>query len=129
MTSDLFLGMTQAQRDRVALIDLRLRYMGEVGRQDLATRFGIQSAAASRDLAQYREIAPRNLDYDTKAKVYARAAWFRPVFDFPAERVLSWLCSFRFSTTCQAAKTCVDSLSAGHWTSKLDRSNREGRQP
>ena len=92
MTSDLLLGMTQAQRDRVALIDLRLRYMGEVGRQDLATRFGIQSAAASRDLAQYREIAPRNLDYDTKAKVYARAAWFRPVFDFPAERVLSWLC-------------------------------------
>jgi len=91
MASEVLLGMTQAQRDRLALIDLRLRYLGEAGRQDLASRFGIQSAAASRDLAAYRELAPRNLDYDTKAKVYVRAAWFRPVFDFPAERVLTWL--------------------------------------
>jgi len=91
MTSLQLLEMTQAQRDRLAFIDLRLRYLGEVGRQDLVSRFGIQSAAASRDLAQYREVAPRNLDYDTRAKVYVRAAWFRPVFDVQADRVLTWL--------------------------------------
>ncbi len=91
MASEQLLEMTQAQRDRLAFIDLRLRYLGEVGRQDLVSRFGIQSAAASRDLAQYRQVAPRNLDYDTRAKGYVRAAWFRPVFEVQADRVLTWL--------------------------------------
>lgn len=91
MASEQLLEMTQAQRDRLAFIDLRLRYVGEVGRQDLVSRFGIQSAAASRDLGQYRAVAPKNLTYDTKAKVYVRATWFRPMFDFQANRVLTWL--------------------------------------
>ncbi|HAT3113396.1 TPA: WYL domain-containing protein [Serratia marcescens] len=38
-----------------------------------------------------KELGPRNLDYDTKGKVYVRGKWFRPVFDFPTERVLTWL--------------------------------------
>ncbi|MCW0159649.1 WYL domain-containing protein [Burkholderia pseudomallei] len=83
--------MTQAQRDRLAFIELRLRFVGEIRRQDLVTRFGIQSAAATRDLAQYKELAPRNMEYDASSKAYACASWFRPVFDFPAERVLCWL--------------------------------------
>jgi hypothetical protein len=57
----------------------------------LVARFGIQAAAATRDLGQYKELGPRNMDYDTKGKVYVRGEWFRPVFDFPAERVLTWL--------------------------------------
>lgn len=83
--------MAQVQRDRLAFIDLRLRYLGAVGRQDLVSRFGIRSAAASRDLAQYREIAQHNLDYDTRSRGYVRGAWFRPVYDFSAQRVLIWL--------------------------------------
>lgn len=83
--------MTQSQRDRLAFVELRLRFLGEVRRQDLVARFGIQAAAATRDLGQYKELGPRNLDYDTKGKVYVRGEWFRPVFDFPAERVLTWL--------------------------------------
>jgi hypothetical protein len=70
---------------------LRLRFIGEIRRQDLVARFGIQAAAATRDLGQYKELGPRNMDYDTKGKVYVRGEWFRPVFDFPAERVLTWL--------------------------------------
>lgn len=70
---------------------MRLRFIGEIRRQDLVTRFGIQAAAATRDLGTYKEIGPRNLDYDTKGKVYVRGEWFRPVFDFPAQRVLTWL--------------------------------------
>lgn len=91
MADQRLLEATQAQRDRLAFVDLRARYLGEVGRQDLVDRFGIQAAAASRDLAQYRELAPRNLEYDTKGKVYRPRTWFRPLFDFPVERVLSWL--------------------------------------
>lgn len=83
--------MTQSQRDRLAFVELRLRFIGEIRRQDLVARFGIQAAAATRDLGQYKELGPRNMDYDTKGKVYVRGQWFRPVFDFPGERVLTWL--------------------------------------
>ena len=83
--------MTQAQRDRLAFVELRLRFVGEIRRQDLVTRFDIQAAAATRDIAQYKEMAPGNMEYDPKGKVYVRASWFRPLFDFPAERVLTWL--------------------------------------
>ena len=83
--------MSQAQRDRLASIELRLRFLGEIRRQDLVTRFDIQSAAATRDIGQYKELAPGNIDYDPKGKVYVRGEWFRPIFDFPAERVLTWL--------------------------------------
>ncbi len=83
--------LTQPQRDRLAFVELRVRFIGEIRRQDLVSRFGIQSAAATRDLALYKEIAPGNIDYDTKGKAYVLGADFRPVFDFPAERVLAWL--------------------------------------
>jgi len=83
--------MTQSQRDRLAFVELRLRFVGEIRRQDLVARFGIQAAAATRDLGQYKELGPRNLDYDPKGKVYSDLEWFRPVFDFPTERVLTWL--------------------------------------
>lgn len=83
--------MTQAQRDRLAFVDLRLQFIGEIRRQDLVARFDIQAAAATRDIAQYKELAPRNMEYDTKGKVYVRASWFRPLFDFSVDRVLTWL--------------------------------------
>lgn len=91
MSSDQLSAMTQSQRDRLAFLELRLRFVGEFRRQDLVERFGIQAAAATRDIGQYKELGPRNLDYDTKRKVYVRADWFRPVFDFAASRVLTWL--------------------------------------
>lgn len=83
--------LTQAQRDRLAYIELRLRFVGEFRRQDLVARFAIQTAAATRDLGVYKELAPRNLEYDAKSKVYRCGEWFRPLFDFSAERILTWL--------------------------------------
>lgn len=83
--------LTQPQRDRLAFIELRIRFVGDIRRQDLVTRFGIQSAAASRDLALYKELAPGNIDYDTRGKSYVLGPDFRPVFDFSPERVLFWL--------------------------------------
>ncbi|WP_423454674.1 WYL domain-containing protein [Ottowia sp. VDI28] len=91
MTDSQLINLTQAQRDRLAFVELRLRFMGEIRRQDLVTRFGIQAAAATRDIAQYKELAPGNMEYDPKAKVYVCASWFRPLFDFPIKRVLRWL--------------------------------------
>lgn len=84
-------GYSQTQRDRLSFIDLRLRFSGEFRRQELVARFGVRAAAATRDIAQYRQLAPRNLEYDTKGKVYVRATSFWPLFDFPVGRILTWL--------------------------------------
>ena len=83
--------LTQPQRDRLAFVELRVRFIGEIRRQDLVSRFGVQSAAASRDLALYKDLAPNNIDYDPKSKSYVIGSDFRPTFDFPPERVLAWL--------------------------------------
>lgn len=91
MTNEQIAGLTQSQRDRLAFVELRVRFIGEIRRQDLVSRFGIQSAAATRDLALYKELAPGNMDYDTKGKAYVMGPDFRPVFDFPAERILALL--------------------------------------
>src|SRR5690554_3190700 len=91
MSSQQLADLTQPQRDRLAFVELRVRFIGEIRRQDLVTRFGIQSAAASRDLALYKDLAPGNIDYDTRGKSYVLGPDFHPIFDFPPERVLSWL--------------------------------------
>ena len=83
--------LTQPQRDRLAFVELRVRFIGEIRRQDLVLRFGIQSAAATRDLALYKELAPGNIDYDPKGKSYVAGRDFHPVFNFSPERVMSWL--------------------------------------
>ena len=91
MSNELLTDLTQPQRDRLAFVELRVRFIGEIRRQDLVSRFGIQSAAATRDLALYKELAPGNIDYDSKGKSYVLGPDFRPVFDSPPDRVLSWL--------------------------------------
>lgn len=91
MSNESLAALSQSQRDRLAFIELRTRFIGEMRRQDLVVRFHIQSAAASRDLTLYRSLAPGNIEYDLKAKTYVLGAHFRPMFDFPPQRVLSWL--------------------------------------
>lgn len=83
--------MSQTQRERLAFLELRAFFTGELRRADLEARFGIKPAAASRDLGLYRELAPANLDYDAASRCYRPAAAFKPVFEFSHERVLSWL--------------------------------------
>lgn len=91
MPNEHLADLSQPQRDRLAFIELRVRFFGDIRRQDLVSRFGIQSAAASRDLALYKDLAPGNIDYDPKAKAYVLGADFQAIFNFPPERVLSWL--------------------------------------
>ena len=83
--------ITQAQAERLAHIDFRLYFLGSVGRNDLVRRFGIKEAAATRDLAQYRESAPSNLKYDTQAKLYKVTEVFEPLFSYQPDRVLAAL--------------------------------------
>lgn len=83
--------LPQSQRDRLAFIELRTRFFGEIQRQDIISRFGIQVAAATRDLTLYRNLAPGNLEYNAKERVYKQGRDFLPNFEFSAERVLTWL--------------------------------------
>lgn len=84
-------SLSHAQKDRLKHIELRLRFLGEIGRAELMQRFGIASAAASRDLALYKELAPRNIDYDGRGKRYLLGADFTPLFTIPTGQILSWL--------------------------------------
>jgi len=83
--------VSQTQRERLAFLELRAFFTGELRRSDIEARFGVKPAASSRDLALYREIAPGNLEYDTASRCYRPAQSFRPVFQFNPDRVLAWL--------------------------------------
>ena len=84
-------SLSQAQRERLAYIDFRLYFFGEIGRPDLTSRFGVAPAGATRDLALYREIAPQNIEFDGSSKVYRIGKDFEPLFEHAPQRVLSAL--------------------------------------
>ncbi len=84
-------SLSQAQRERLAYIDFRLYFFGEIGRPDLASRFGVAPAGATRDIALYREIAPQNIEFDGSSKVYRIGKQFLPIFEHASQRVLSTL--------------------------------------
>lgn len=84
-------GLSHAQRERLAYIDFRLYFFGEIGRPDLSGRFGVAPAGATRDLALYREIASQNIEFDGSSKVYRIGKAFAPLFEHASQRVLSAL--------------------------------------
>lgn len=86
-----FAELSQAQRERLAYLELRLFFTGELRRADIENRFGVKPAAASRDISVYRELAPVNLSYDLSLRCYVAAPDFFPVFEMSPERVLIWL--------------------------------------
>ena len=83
--------LSQSQKERLFHIDFKLRFLGLINRNDLVTRFGIKQAAATRDIALYKELAPNNLTYDTKAKTYFQADKFKPLFECSGPQALSAL--------------------------------------
>ncbi len=84
-------SLNHAQRERLAYIDFRLYFIGEIGRPDLISRFGVAPAGATRDLALYREIAPQNIEFDGSHKIYRIGKKFAPLFEHTPQRVLSAL--------------------------------------
>ena len=88
-------SLSHTQRERLAYIDFRLdfrlNFFGKIGRPDLANRFGVAPAGATRDLALYREIAPQNIEFDGSNKIYRIGKTFSPIFNHAPQRVLSAL--------------------------------------
>lgn len=83
--------LTQGQRERLSYIEFRLFFLGTVGRQDLMDRFGVAPAAATRDFAEYKRLAPNNIGFDNTSKLYVISADFTPLFEHVIERVLTAL--------------------------------------
>lgn len=83
--------LSKPQRERLAYIDFRLYFLGEARRQDLLQRFGIAPAVATRDFAQYKELFPKNIEFEGRTKSYIIAKDFSPAFPHIPERVLSAL--------------------------------------
>ena len=88
-----FAELSAAQRQRLAYIEFRVWFYGEVSRKDVLERFEVATAAGTRDLALYRELAPLNVSYEHKA--YRYLPTFVPLFEHEVERVLAALtCGF-----------------------------------
>src|ERR1700760_1190455 len=83
--------LSQAQRERLAYVDVKANFCGELTRSDIERRFGVRPAASSRDLAAYRKVAPDNLAYEPSLRRHVPTDQFKPVFRHSAERVLAWL--------------------------------------
>ena len=82
-------GLGHGQRDRLAFIEFRLMFTGEVNRTHVSDRFRIALSGVSRDLALYKEIAPKNLMLDGSSKTYRITPEFAPVFRHDPKQVLS----------------------------------------
>lgn len=83
--------LSRAQVERLAHIDFRLYFLGELGRADVTNRFGTAPAGATRDIALYREIAPANLEFEGRTKLYRPSPVFQPIFDHLPEHALAAL--------------------------------------
>lgn len=80
--------LSLSQAERLAYIDFRVYFLGELRRSDLTDRFQTGPAGATRDIAMYRSLAPDNLDFDGTGKVYVPSAKFQPLFQHSPGRVL-----------------------------------------
>lgn len=85
--------LNHAQKQRLAFIDFCLQYFGQISRQDLITKFATGLAAATRDLALYRELAPNNLKLVHPTRHYQRQAQFSALFEHNPQAILSGLAS------------------------------------
>jgi len=67
-------------RRRLQWIDDRLWWVGELNRSDLVHRFEISPPQATNDFSLYQTLAPGNIRYDARKKLYVCADGFVPLF-------------------------------------------------
>jgi predicted DNA-binding transcriptional regulator YafY len=77
--------------ERLQFIDFRCLFFGEIRRADLIDRFRIGTAAATRDIAYYRQALGAKIVLDSTTKIYQIAEGFTPLFEHNIERALTGL--------------------------------------
>lgn len=88
-TNALLSELSAAQRQRLAYIEFKAWFYGEVSRKQVLERFEVASAAGTRDLILYKELAPDNVVYERKAYRYTPS--FQPIFQHEVGSVLAAL--------------------------------------
>lgn len=81
-------NVNYSQKQRLAYIDFKLMFTSSVTRNEIIQRFECGTAAASRDLALYKQLAPKNLTYNTTEKQYIIESSFKPLFNHDARKTL-----------------------------------------
>ncbi|QSX28677.1 WYL domain-containing protein [Shewanella cyperi] len=109
--------LNHGQKQRLAFIDFSLQYFGEVSRQDLIAKFATGLAAATRDLACYRELAPANMQLVHQTKSYHRLPGFKALFPHDPESILHGLArgfGDGLSHPVRPSAVCLDAVSLIH---------------
>ncbi|QCB48821.1 WYL domain-containing protein [Hydrogenophaga sp. PAMC20947] len=88
-THSTLIELSAAQRKRLAYIEFKVWFHGEIARKHVLERFELATAAGTRDLSLYKELAPGNVCYERKA--YRYAPGFRPIFQHDVGQVLAAL--------------------------------------
>ncbi len=84
-------GSESGPNERLVFIDFRCTFLGELKRGDLMARFNIGSAAATRDIAEYRNELGGKIELDPQTKTYRLAPGFTPMFAHEVEQALTAL--------------------------------------
>lgn len=100
-------ALSAAQRLRLAFIEFRIWFYGEIARKHVLERFEVATAAGTRDLMLYRQLAPHNVSYEQKH--YRYLPTFQPLFEHDPEKVLAAL-----TTGTAAADTGTSSETIPH---------------
>ncbi len=83
--------ITTQQKERLQFIDWSACFLGQVKKKDLCDHFGIKSAAATRDFALYKKIAPDNIKLDGAKKYYRITDRYSPYYKLPFDQINYWL--------------------------------------
>lgn len=79
------------QVSRLRYIEFCLRFLGSFARADLIKKFGIGTAAASRDIAEYKTLMPNNISDSSNSKNYFLSEDWKELFKFKSSEVLAQL--------------------------------------
>ncbi len=97
---------------RLAYLENRLYFFGELRRSDIIDYFDVAPACATRDIAAYRAMAPDNLAFDQSSKTYKIGQNFTPYFQHSPEQVLASLAN-GFGDVWEGACESVSTLTPG----------------
>lgn len=84
--SDSDVALRWSVEQRLAFIEERLFWLGEVNRADLVRRFGVSLGQASADISRYLALEPPGVTYDKSAKRYVAGDDFRPALAAPSAK-------------------------------------------
>lgn len=80
--------LNYSQKQRLAYIDFKLLFVGQVTRSEIVSHFEKGLSSATRDINLYKDLCPENLVYNTKQKKYFQTEKFKPLFKHDARKTL-----------------------------------------